>query len=296
MAESIVQPDTNNTNEDDNLSETVSHVQETHREAKEALSVPAVSVLAPSTSNTIIWTPRFIVLFTMVLVIGLTADSIFTMGWVQHFVFNEWVSFGHVVLVAGCLLGIIFVTRSWWSRLGGIFGCVWATFICIGLLLTFVKLDSASPIPAYLNAATSSALFGTYLCLSLEQTSLSRWDGWFFSIASFVSLCVLPLTFFLMPPASRSLAQVGSGIAATMLVLSILVWWLRPSCWKAQPGTTFLLGLTPAIYLLLNLTTLGKGQSNFSLSLIAYLALLLGMLRVLQAELRRKHTASVSCS
>lgn len=289
MAESIVQPDTNDSSEHNDLTGEADQVQTTSNGIEEDVLIPASSAL--STTSTIIWTPRFIIIFALTLAIGLSADSLLTMAWGQHLITAAWVPLGHVMLITGGLLAIIYVACSWWSRLGGIFGCIWAIFITIGLLLTFVTLDPASPVPAYLNAATSSALLGTYLCLSLQQTFLTRWDGWFFSIALLISLGVLLLTYFLMPAASRSLTPVGSGIAATLLVLSILVWWLRPSCWKTQPGTTFLLGLTPAIFLLLNITTLGKGQPNFFLSQVAYLSLLLGTMRVLQGELRRKKTS-----
>lgn len=288
MAESIVQPDTNDSNEHENFIGEKGQVQATSNDIREK----DVPVPVSSHTSTIIWTPRFIVLFALTLAIGLTADSLFTMAWGLHYITAAWVSSGHVVLIAGCLLGIVCVARSWWSRLGGIFGCVWAIFTSIGLVLTLFTLAPTSPVPAYLNAAIASALFGMYLCLSLEQTSLTRWDGWFFCSALFVSLGVLFLTYFLMPPASRSLAPVGSDIAAILLMLSILVWWLRPSCWKTQPGATLLLGLMPAIFFLLNITTLGKGQPNFFLSQVAYLFLLLGTMRVLQGELRRKKTST----
>ncbi|HYK83952.1 MAG TPA: hypothetical protein VEV19_01210 [Ktedonobacteraceae bacterium] len=282
MAESIVQPDTNDFNEHENLTGETDQVQATSNGIQED-DVPVASH-----TSTIIWTPRFIVLFALTLAIGLTADSLFTMAWSLHYVTAAWVSLGYIVLITGCLLGTVCVARSPWSRLGGIFGTAWAIFTSVDLVLTLYTLAPTSPVPAYLNAAISSALLGTYLCLSLEQTSLTRWDGWFFSMALLVSLTILCLTYFLAPAASRSLAPVASNIAATLLALSILVWWLRPSCWKTQPGPTLLFGLMPAIFLLLNVTTLGKGQPNFFLSQIAYLFLLLGTMRIFQGELRRK--------
>ena len=287
MAESMVQPDTNDFNEHENLTGETGQA-ETPFNGIEKDGVTPVS----SHTNIIIWTPRFIVLFALTIAIGLTADSLFTMAWALHYITAAWVPLGHVVLIAACLLTVVCVARSWSSRLGGIFGCAWAIFTSIGLLLTLITLAPTSPVPAYLNVATSSALLGTYLCLSLRQTSLTTWDGWFFSMALLVSLGVLFLTYFLIPPADRSLAPIASGIAATFLILSILVWWLRPSCWKTQPGPTLLLGLTPAIFLLLNVTTLGKGQPNFFLSQVAFLSLLLGTMRVVQGEVRCKKVST----
>lgn len=290
MADSIVQPGTNDANQQEDSSkpdeELIVLVQK--------MELPTVApILTPvlSTPSTVIWTPRFIVLFTLTLVAGLTMDSMFAQGWANHLIVAAWVSLGHVAVATGCLLGIIVVTRSRWFRLGGIFGCAWAIFTTINLLLTLITLDPTSPILAYVNAGISSALLGTYTCFSLEQTPMTRWDVWFFSVAFLVSLGVLFLTYLLIPVDSPSLAAVGSGIAATCLIVSMLVWWLRPSCWKTQPGTTFLLGVMPALFLLLALPSVGRGQTNFYLTQVAYLAFLLGVMRVLQGEIRKKRAA-----
>ena len=290
MADSIVQPDTNDANKQEGSDE----LGKEHIALDQKVELPGLaSVLTPamSTSSMVIWTPRFIVLFTLMLAAGLTIDSMFVQGWANHLIVAAWVLLGHVVVATGCLLSIIVVTRSRWLRLGSIFGCAWAIFTGINLLWTPTMLGPTSSIPAYMNAAISSALLGSYICFSLEQTPLSRWDGWFFSIALLVSLCVLFLSYVLMPIDSRSLAAVGSGIAATCLILNMLVWWLRPSCWKTQPGATFLLGVMPAIFLLLAIPSVGRGQTNFYLSQVAYLAFLLGVVRVLQGEMRRKRMA-----
>jgi len=290
MADSIVQPGTNDANKQEDSSE----LGKEHIALDQKVELPGLApVLTPamSTPSMVIWTPRFIVLFTLMLAAGLTIDSMFVQGWANHLIVAAWVLLGHVVVATGCLLGIIVVTRSRWIRLGSIFGCAWAIFTGINLLWTPTMLGPTSPIPAYMNAAISSALLGSYICFSLEQTPLSRWDGWFFSIALLVSLCVLFLSYVLMPIDSRSLAAVGSGIAATCLILNMLVWWLRPSCWKTQPGATFLLGVMPAIFLLLAIPSVGRGQTNFYLSQVAYLAFLLGVVRVLQGEMRKKQIA-----
>ncbi|MEO8954407.1 MAG: hypothetical protein ABI396_19155 [Ktedonobacteraceae bacterium] len=290
MADSIVQPSTNDADGQEDSSEP--RKEDIARDQKVELPhLAPVLTPAMSTPRMVIWTPRFIVLFTLTLVAGLTMNSMLAQGWANHFIVAAWVSLGHVAVATGCLLSIIVVTRSRWFRLGGIFGCAWAIFTSINLLLTLITLDPTSPILAYVNVAISSALLGTYTCFSLEQTPLTRWDGWFFSIALLVSLCVLCLSYVLMPVDSRSLAAVGSGIAATCLILSMLVWWLRPSCWKTQPGATFLLGVMPALFLLLALPNVGRGQTNFYLTQVAFLAFLLGVMRVLQGEMRKKRLA-----
>lgn len=274
MADSIVQPNTNITDrQNDQVSDPV--------------------VITTTKAEAIIWTPRFIILFALTLAIGLTADCLFALGYGIRIIEPGWVLLGHVVFVAGCFGGIICIARSRWTRLGGIFGCLWVIFMCLNLSLTLMTFDRSSPIIAYINAAMTSALLGTYICFSLEQTRLTRWDGWFFGLAILVSFCLPVLSYIFMPATNRSLAAIESSMAAINLVLCVLVWWLRPSCWQKQPGTTFLLGTTPAILLLLAIPTLGRGQTNFFLSEVALLSLLLGGMRVWQGELKRQRIAKM---
>jgi hypothetical protein len=67
---------------------------------------------------------------------------------------------------------------------------------------------------------------------------------------------------------ARPLALIEGYVAMTALVLSTLVWWLRPSCWKAQPGSTFFFGIAPLILLLLAIPNIGFNPSNFFLALV----------------------------
>ncbi len=279
MSDSIVQPNTTDTDlQDDPVSDP---------EAKTSAKIAPLTVTSASPAVTIIWTPRFIVLFALTLVIGLTADCLFALGYGIRIIEPSWVLLGHVTLVAGGFGGIIYSTRSRWTRLGGVFGGVWVIFTGINLSLTLLPFDHTSPVIAYINVAMTSALFGTYICFSLEQTPLTRWDRWFFGTALLISCCVPILSFIFMPAENRSLAAIESSVAATFQILNLLVWWLRPSCWRIQPGTTFFLGMTPAILLILAFTSLGRsGQTNFFLSQVALLSLLLGLIRIWQKELQ----------
>ena len=253
-------------------------------------------VNTPVNVETIIWTPRFIMLFALTLVIGLTAECLFALGYGINIIEPSWVLLGHMLVVAVAFGGILRIAHSRWTRLGGIFGGVWVIFNGINLLVTLLLFDHVPLTVASINVATTSALLGAYMCFSLEQTPLTRWDKWFFGLAVLVSFCVPLLSFIFTPAYSRSLASVEGGIAATLLILSLLVWWLRPSCWRTQPGTTLLLGSTPAILLILAFTSLGRGQTNFFLSQVALLALLLGTMRIWQGELKRQQIANGSHS
>ena len=279
MADSITQPDTNDTQEPGGLITRLDEqlAQNTPQVAATGNSMPAAKI---------IWTPRFIVIFSLFLVIGLSADSLLTQGWANHYYPSAWVTLGHLVLAFGFLVAIIAITRSWWVRLGSIFGCFWVIFIGINTLLSFYTLDPASPLPAYLNAAICSALLGCYICLSSARTPLTAWDTWFFRMVLIAGICTITLVYFITPAASRSLSALESDIAALGLILCVLVWWLRPSCWKIQPCPTLLFGLTPAFILLLSIPGIWNGESNFYVGQLSLLCFLLGTIRLLKCEIR----------
>lgn len=288
MADSIVQPNPQNSAKQDELvNDSGNNDQMNEHEIGTQAAAKPLTDTGASLAATIIWTPRFIVLFALTLAIGLTGDCLFALGYGIRIIEPGWVLLGHAVLIAGCFCGIVRSARSRWIRLGGIFGCLWIIFTCLSFSLTLIAFNHGSPAIAYLNAAMTSALLGTYICFSLKKTRLTRWDSWFFGIAIVVSLCLPIISYLFMPVTTRSLAAIESSVAAINLVLCILVWWLRPSCWHKQPGTTFLLGMTPFILLLLAIPSIGRGQINFFLSEVALLSLLLGTMRVWQAALKR---------
>lgn len=287
MADSVIQPAASAT---EASGEPVVEPKEQHMvKAQEEASTAAG---ASSISPPIIWTPRFIVVFALTLVIGLSAESIIVLGWISHDYSAQWPLLAHIALIFACLVAIILATRSRWIRTGGIFGCIWAIFTAINLIVTFYTLDPTSPIPAYLNASICSALLGCYICLSIDRVPFTAWDTWFFRLALITAICGVPLAYFIKPAIDRSVSIIESAVAAIGLVFCILVWWLRPSCWKTQPGPTFFFGLTPTIILLLSIPSLGSGSTNVFLSQVALLSFLLGALRILQGELKRKHTSS----
>lgn len=275
MAESIAQPDTEDTEGSD---------KQVGNATQHAVGNPE----ATATVAAVIWTPRFIVVFALILVLGLSLESILTQAWTNHFIHALWVILAHIACIVGCVLALIVATRSWWIRIGGIFACIWGVFTVFNQFLGLSTLTPTSPVPAYVNAAICSALLGSYICFSLERTAHTAWDTWFFRIALITGVCIVGTIFLVTLATQGPLSTIESGIAALGLVFAVLVWWLRPSCWQTQPGPTFLFGLTPMITLLLTLTGLGHGSTNFFLSQVALLTFLLAITRTLQGELLYK--------
>src|SRR5437868_2375521 len=49
--------------------------------------------------STIIWTPRFIVIFALTLAVGLSLASLTTQGWDNHYYQPEWILLGNTVIL-----------------------------------------------------------------------------------------------------------------------------------------------------------------------------------------------------
>ena len=252
----------------------------------------------------IIWTPRFMVIFALTLVLGLSIESVLTQGWLDGYYSGLWIFQVHVVFVCSGWLALLVLTHSSWIRIGSIFGIVWALFMTIHITINSLNTDLALRVHALINAATCIALLGSYICLSIDKTPINRLDAWLFGLSPIVVCIVVTLIYFLTPANERSLTTLENAIASTALILSLLVWWIRPTSWKSQPGPTFLFGCVPLILLILALSAkefnpsnyflakvLGRpipylvtNDSNFFFSQVALLCLFLGIMRVLQFE------------
>jgi hypothetical protein len=271
MAESVTQSETHSIQSPDAITPSETCIEETPQPA---------STTTPT--SPIIWTPSFIIIFALVLVLGLSAEGIVTQGWATHFYPRDWTLLAHVLIVLGLWISIVIRVRSYWIRIGGLFACIWAFFTGFYLVLDLLPVNHNVPIVAHLNAATAIALLGSFLCLSLDRTPFRLWDARFFRYIFIVGTIFGAAAFLLMPANKQSLSILESDIAITSLVLSVLVWWIRPSCWKAQPGPTFLFGIAPAILLFLVIPNGIDAATNLFLSQIAFLCLILGTMRILQ--------------
>ncbi|HLH60995.1 MAG TPA: hypothetical protein VKV20_04865 [Ktedonobacteraceae bacterium] len=259
-----------------------------------------------------VWTPFFMVTFASLLVLGLSGDALFAEGWLAHFYTGQWIMQVHIAIAGILWLLLAIFARSQWVRSGAIFGCIWAIFMTIDIVVISISGNVGSPLIAPVNAALCIALPGAYTCLSMEQVPFRRWDALFFGLAPIGAILAVTLAYFLTPASTWSLGLFEGYVATTALVLATLVWWLRPSCWTTQPGPTFLFGIAPLILLLLAIPSAGFNESNFFLaqvvlsptssqtlteanfffSEVVLLCLILGTLRMLRAQFTNSSTLS----
>jgi hypothetical protein len=297
MAESVTQPGA------DHIERPEARTQESKATGEKALS--SDDLIIPDT--VVIWTPIFMVTFALTFVLGCSVEALLAEGWISRFYLGQWIMLSHIIVAGILWLALAVLARSQWVRSGGIFGCIWAIFMSIDILIISISGNPASPLIPHINAAICIALFGAYVCLSIDEIPFHRWDAWFFGLAPIGGILMVALAFFLTPRDARTLELVEGYVAMTALVLSTLVWWLRPSCWKTQPGPTFFFGIAPLILLLLALPNMGFNPSNFFLALVVLrpsststiteanfffsevvlLCLILGIIRVLRAQFTR---------
>jgi hypothetical protein len=275
MTESSTQPEANETAKAANAG--IEFVEQ-------PVEITQQTTTSSAISPTPIWTPRFMLLFALTLVIAMSVDSLLTQVVVNRLLSETWVSLAHLLPAFACLLATIIVTRSWWVRLGAIFASIWILFTSINHLLSLYTLDPSSTIPSLLNVTFCSALLGAYICLSIDRTTFSRWDTWFFRLILIGSILAVPLIYIATPAVNRTLNTIESALAALALALSLLVWWARPSCWKIQPGLAFLFGMVPAIEFLLAIPSIATGATNFYLTQISLLCFLLATMRLLKGQ------------
>ncbi len=263
----------------------ISSTEEAGATATEYSGSPAEETQQKALAPPIIWTPRFIVIFALALVVGLAAEGLLAEGWANRLYPGDWILLIHAILALGGWTFTLVCARSWWIRSGAIFACVWALFACLNALMRMHVVDSSPAIIAHLVAAICSALLGAYICLSLDRTHLRRWDALFFRLALVLGCGSVALFYFLTPVESRSLAVLEGDLSATALFLCVFVWWLRPSCWRARPGPTFLFGMAPAIMLFLAIPGVVDDGTNLFLTQVVFLCIILGIMRLVQCEL-----------
>jgi hypothetical protein len=252
----------------------------------------------------IIWTPRFIVIFSLTLVFGLSIESLLAQVWLHGYYSGLWVFQVYIIVVCLGWLTLLVLTHSSWIRIGSTFGIIWALFMTIHIIIYSLNTDLSLRVHSLINAATCIALLGTYICLSIDKMPIKRLDAWLFGLAPLIVCIVVTFIYFLTPANERSLTTLENAIASTALILSLLVWWLRPTVWQSQPGPTFLFGCVPLILLILALSakefnppnyflanvlsepipSLLTNESNFFFSQVALLFLFLGIIRVIQFE------------
>lgn len=256
-----------------------------------------------ASAHKIIWTPRFLLIFALTLVLGVSTDSLLASGWSSNLLTNLglWFLLGHILLAAAGWLLLGVVTSSRWIRVGCIFGGICTLFLLLNSFTHLSGVDPGSPIQSYINVASCTALLGAYIGLSIEGTLLSAWDYWLFLLLPILSGIGVSLTYLLTPQASIITSE--NAVAAATLIAACLIWWARPSCWKSCPGPTFIFGVVPVIQLCMAqvnnslhnffflqvIAPRNGGYSNlnnFFFAEFILLCLLLGCMRLAKSEIR----------
>src|SRR6266576_1443001 len=106
----------------DNLSQSdPNHPQDSALQAEDAQdnqTGATTSVLQPTSLSPIIWTPRFIIIFFLLLVIGLSGANMLIRGWLNRYYPAGWVLMAYTVLNLGSWIFVSKYARSPWVRLG----------------------------------------------------------------------------------------------------------------------------------------------------------------------------------
>lgn len=237
----------------------------------------------------VIWTPRFMVMFALVAIIWLSVASLLTQSWQNNLPLaypSSKILLIEATLVFGGWVVLLVRERAGWLRLGSLFGCVWGILVLLGFTLQTVVPRLDDSLVTYLSTMPSIVLLGGYACFSAHRTPLRRWDHYCITLLPLLAILVVLGLYLLTPPDGRSSENIESWIGIAARSLSIGLWWLRPSCWRIQPGVTALFGFASLLSLLLSIPTLITGDEVFFLPQVALLCMLLGLLRILQGERR----------
>jgi hypothetical protein len=265
MAEGVIQPEADHEENLLKIQQDTEIQQSSNQPIVTNTDVAQISVI--SSGERIIWTPSFILIFILTLVLGTSAESLLTSGWANHLFPVNWLIIQvHVIAVALAWLVLGIVTRSRWVRIGCIFGGVWAIFMTFNIIINVYGLNNGIAIQSYINVATCMALLGAYIGISIEKTILSVWDTWIFILMPILGAIGVFTAYFLTPQAS--IATVENATALAAMTACTAFWWLRPSCWKVAPGPTFLLGSVPLLLILLAL--FNNSSQNIFLLQVTY--------------------------
>ncbi len=214
-----------------------------------------------SDDGLIIWTPRFIITFALLLSVGLGGASLLTQGWLNSYYPAQLTELIFDTLAFGCWIAALFYARSPWVRLGVIFSIIWTIFSAIDYVISMlIPAPQTWILLGHIDGARNISLLSSFICLSIAHTPFRRWDAWFFRLAPLIGIAAVLFAQVHAPPELRTLAQLENHTTNIVLYLCMGVWWLRPSCWKAQPALTFLLGINPVVQRILSIQFLHNGD------------------------------------
>jgi hypothetical protein len=233
----------------------------------------------------IIWTPRFIVIFALLLVIGLSGASLLTQGWLNSYYLPFAPELLFDIFALGCWIVALFYARSPWVRLGVVFSIIWTLFSAANYSINLlIPVTQTWTLIAHVDGARNVSLLACFICLSIAHTPFTRWDAWFFRIAPVIGIVAVAFAQVHAPIELRTLAQFENHTTNIALYLCMCVWWLRPSCWKAQPALTFLLGINPIVQRILGIPFPHNGEPTLFFTLVLLLFFGLAGLHSVQRE------------
>lgn len=253
--------------------------------------------------GSIIWTPRFMLLFAFVLVAGLSAESLLTQGWLNSSYSGQWVFQVHVILIGIAWLVLLVRARSRWVFIGAIFGLAWTACMTADITIQAAIGDTHVDVMEQVNILVCLSWLGCSICLAIDRSLLRPWDAWLLGLLPVVGALASALLFLFSR--EYSLYSLERSIATVAIVFSAVVWFARPSRWRRAPGLSVLFGLIPVILLGMDAAngwynsinfflarvvlypqqSIGVRDTNFFFSQVALLCLLLGIMRLLKCEL-----------
>jgi hypothetical protein len=235
-----------------------------------------------------LWTPHFILFFVFVMISGLSAASILTEAQMNNQYQSSLILSGYIVVILIALVVLTCYTRSSWMRVSTLFGYLWAIFSLITFFLPMSGLLSL--IRVQLLAAASSTLLGFYVCLSTHRTLLRWWDTLLFGLVPLLGAGILVGYVLLHPIHTGHLRGLEETATTVLLAFGSGLWWLRPSCWHTQACPTFLFGIAPLIFIFVTYWAGDTIGTRLFLYQLALLCIVLGIIRVIQAERQARTT------
>lgn len=235
----------------------------------------------------VIWTPVFTVIFGLIVILGAASASMITQGWTNaYYPLGVVLILYHIPVLIGWII-LFRLTQSFWLKCSALLGVLWVVLSCSYYWGTFNGLDQISTLTLHLQATAGVVFAGVYLCLSLASLSKSRWDVWFFRLTPVLLILVLGIALYSRLYVGTLLGNTEVVMSNEMEYFSLAVLWLRPACWKAQPGPTFLFGLFPLVATIATMLTV-TGTSNiaqcFFFIQVAFIAMFLAILHLIRQE------------
>src|SRR5260370_7106053 len=169
------------------------------------MAAPAGDAKALDTA--IIWTPRFIIMFSLTLALGLSVESLITQAWSIRWFTGTWVFLAQIALVSAGWIALLAVSRSRWIRLGAAFGLVCAAFMAINIIIQAILIQPSHFLLAHVDVVTCLALLGCYICLSIDRLPTGPSYSCFLRLTTITLVSILALLFYLRPGRAFSVLE-----------------------------------------------------------------------------------------